>query len=120
MEANCDEKPSGAPIVLKESNKRLTGKQAADHLMKSFEAVRNLNVPKEKERAVLDQQNQVMSKDTEKEVIMKTFTEKELEGLHQLQKEKSPGSNGITEKSTVTPRTISKNDNTEDLHCQLE
>ena len=58
---------------------------------------------------------------TEEEVMMKTFAEKELEEkLHQLQKEKSPGTDGITKRNAATPVTISKEDTTEDLQCQLE
>ena len=61
-----------------------------------------------------------MSEDTEEEIIMKPFTEKELEeGLDRLQKEKSPGSDCIT-KEILQHLGPSENDTTEDLQCQLE
>ena len=50
-----DEKPSVAPIVLEENDKVLTGKQAAEHLMKTFGAASNLNVHEDRGRDVLDQ-----------------------------------------------------------------
>ena len=94
-----DEKTSTAPIILDAEGETLTGKQAADYLMNSFEEVSNLEVPKERKKEVLEQQKHHanLNHDTEEEIMMKDFTEKELEeGMRLLQKEKSPGPDGIT------------------------
>ena len=85
--ATYDENPSVALIVVNENDKLLTGKKAADHHIKGFEAVGNLNVPEDRQKDYLYQQEHVMNENTEEEVMVKTFIVKELEeGLHQLQK----------------------------------
>ena len=71
-----DEKPSVAPVILKENDKLLTGKHTADHLMKRFEAVSNQNVPKDREKDILGQQKQFMSEGSEEEAMTKIIRER--------------------------------------------
>nr|KAG5698628.1 hypothetical protein BaRGS_003142 [Batillaria attramentaria] len=92
-----DEKPTLAPIVLQEDEKKLTGKQAADHLMTNFERVCDINIPKEREKEVLEEQKCYKELEQQEDIMTEPFTENELEeGLKQLQKEKSPGPDCIT------------------------
>ena len=96
-----DENTSRTPIVLQHEGNVLTGKQAADHMIDSFERISNILVPENRKKEVqreLQQQQDTCTKQPEEEEIMsQPFTEKELEeGLRQLKKEKSPGPDDIT------------------------
>ena len=92
-----DEKTSTPQIVLHDNVETLTGKKAADHLVNTFETISSINIPEDREKEVLEQQKHYQDMDAEDEVMKELFTEKELkEGMKQLQKEKSPGPNDIT------------------------
>ena len=75
-----DETPTRAQIVLEDSNKSLTGKQAADHLVNSFGKISDIHIPEDREKEVLEQQKTYRGTDTEEEEVMtERFTDKELE-----------------------------------------
>ena len=92
-----NEKTTTAPLVLEHEDVKLTGKQAADHLMNSYEEISNITVPEDQKEEVLKEMKEGSMDQSEDEVMSTPFTEQELEdGLKQLKKCKAPGPDEIT------------------------
>lgn len=92
-----NEKTTQSKTVLQHNGNLITGRQAADHFIETYEQISTLEVPPECREAVHRAQRDLQEEEAPSEIMTSAFSDKELEeAMQNLKLKKSPGPDGIT------------------------
>ena len=91
-----DESSSYSEVTLQQNDNLLTGQNAADHFIDTYEKISSLEVPTERKEAIQEAMRQ-LPEDPPEEVMMTSFTMEEMEeAMTSLKAKKSPGPDCVT------------------------